>query len=795
MFKNHLKTAFRSLLKNKGFTAINILGLALGLTTCLFIVFYVFDELSYDRYNIKYDRICRVNTDLKYGGVVTSFAIAAPPVGDAMVREFPEVEKSTRIALAINLRFKKGSEVIEEDRAVYCDPAIFSIFTLPMLAGNPTTALHEPNSIVISESAAKKYFNITDGNYRDIIGKTLTLVSNESSLHEISGVIKDIPAQSHFKADFLLALDANQDHNWTHFNFGTYILLKPGADHKRLEAKFDALLQKNMNTAAFSYSKFAASGNFIKLNLTQLTDIHLHSNRQRELSANGNADYIYIFSAIAACILILACINFMNLSTARSANRAREVGVRKVLGSSRGHLIAQFLSESVMVTLAAAIIALAAAWVLLPFFNQLAGKQLTLNLQTFGWLVPALLAIILTVGLLAGAYPAFFLSAFQPINVLKGRLATGFKGGVLRSVLVVLQFSISIFLIVGTLVVYNQLNFIKNKDLGFNRSHMLVIKNVTTLHNPGAFKQEIKQIPGVINATLSSFLPTGSLRFPNTFSSEGGRSAQAEFWTVDEDYLNTMGMRLAQGRNFSNQFATDSSALILNETAAKMLGYTGNPLHKITNVKKDYHVVGVVKDFNFSSLRDNVTPLVMVMAPDWMASLSVKVNTTNLPALMNRIESQWKASAPNQHFEYSFMDEDFNALYSSEQRMGKLFIIFTVLAIIVACLGLFGLAAYAAEQRTREVSIRKVLGASVSAITTMLSKDFIRLVIISIIIATPLAWLLMQKWLQGFAYRQNIQWWVFVVTAIGALVIAVITVSYQAVKAALVNPADSLRGE
>ncbi len=795
MFKNYLKTAFRSLLKSKGFTAINILGLALGLATGLLIVFYVFDEWSYDRYNVKCDSIYRVNTDLKYGGVVTSFAIAAPPVGDAMVKEFPEVQKSTRIGLAVNLRFKKGNEVIEEDKAIYCDPAIFDIFTLPMLAGNPATALREPNSIVISESAARKYFSITDGSYRGVIGKTLTLVSNENSLHKISGVIKDIPAQSHFKADFLLALDADQDHNWAHFNFNTYILLKPGADYKRLEAKFDALLKKSINSAAFSYSKFAAGGNFIKLNLSPLADIHLYSNRQRELGANGNADYIYIFSAIAVCILILACINFMNLSTARSANRAREVGVRKVLGSSRGHLIAQFLSESVMVTLAAAIIAAAAAWAVLPFFNQLAGKQLTLNLQTFGWLLPVLLVIVLTVGLLAGAYPAFFLSAFQPINVLKGRLAAGFKGGLLRSVLVVLQFSISIFLIVGTLVVYNQLDYIKNKDLGFNRSQVLVIKNVTTLQSPRAFKQEIKQIPGVINATLTSFLPTGSLRFPNTFSSEGGRSAQAEFWTVDEDYLTTMGMHLAQGRNFSKQFATDSSGLILNETAAKMLGYAGNPLQKITNVKKEYHIIGVVKDFNFSSLRDNVTPLVMVMAPDWMASLSVKVNTNNLPALMNRIENQWKASAPNQHFEYSFMDEDFNALYSSEQRMGKLFIIFTGLAIIIACLGLFGLAAYAAEQRTREVSIRKVLGASVSAITTMLSKDFIRLVIISIIIATPLAWLVMQKWLQGFAYRQNIQWWVFVVTAIGALVIAATTVSYQAVKAALVNPADSLRGE
>lgn len=523
-----------------------------------------------------------------------------------------------------------------------------------------------------------------------------------------------------------------------------------------------------------------------------LKDIHLRSNRQRELGANGNIQYIYIFSAIAVFILILACINFMNLSTARSADRAREVGVRKVLGSSRFELVAQFLTESLTITLTAAIIAALMTWLLLPVFNQVSGKELFISLQTFAWLLPVLLAIIIVVGLLAGAYPAFFLSAFRPVHVLKGKLATGFKGGTFRSFLVVFQFGISIFLMAGTLIVYNQLNYIQNKDLGFNRSQVLIVKNVTTLHDPRILKQEVKNTPGVIDATLSSFLPTGTLRFPNVFASSSAKNIQGEFWTVDEDYITTMGMNLVSGRNFSNQFATDSSAMLINETAARILGYKGDPAERI-NTK--YHIIGVIKDFNFSSLRDNVTPVFMVMAPDWMASLSIKVNTTNLPALMNKIESTWKGLSPNQHFEYSFMDEDFNALYASEQRMGKLFIIFTTLAIIIACLGLFGLAAYAAEQRNREISIRKVLGASVSSIASMLSKDFVKLVIISIIIATPLAWLVMQKWLQGFAYRQNIQWWVFVITGLGALFIAVITVSYQSIKAAVVNPADSLRGE
>ncbi|MBB3057123.1 ABC transporter permease [Mucilaginibacter gotjawali] len=788
MIRNYLKTAFRSLLKNKGFTFINVFGLALGLATCLLIVFYVFDELSYDRYNAKYERIYRVNSDLKYGGTLTSFAIAAPPVGDAMAREFPEVERSTRLALAINLRFKKGNEIIQEDRSIYCDPNIFDIFTLPMIAGDPKTALRDPNDIVISEKTAKKYFSSTD-----VVGKTLTKVGNDgNSIYKIAGVIRDIPAQSHFKADFLFGLDANQGKGWNGFMFNTYILLQPGADPNHLEAKFDGLLRRHIDTKDFNYTKFAAHGNYIKLSLTPLEDIHLQSNRQRELSANGNIQYVYIFSAIAIFILVLACINFMNLSTARSANRAREVGVRKVLGSTRRHLVAQFLAESLIVTLAAAIIAVVIALLLLPFFNQVSGKELSISRHTFTWLLPALLVIIVVVGILAGAYPAFFLSAFQPVHVLKGKLSAGFKGSKLRSFLVVFQFAISIFLIIGTLVVYNQLNYIQNKSLGFSRDQVLIVKNVTTLKDPKILKQEIKQIPGVVNATLTSFLPTGTLRFPNVFNASSGKNIQGEYWTVDEDYISTMGMKLVSGRNFSNQFATDSSAMIINETAARMLGYNGSPAERI-NTK--YHIIGVVKDFNFSSLRDNVTPLFMVMAPDWMASLSIKVNTTDLPALMGRIESTWKQLSPNQHFEYSFMDEDFNALYSNEQRMGQLFIIFTTLAIIIACLGLFGLAAYAAEQRNREIGIRKVLGANVSTIVTMLSGDFMKLALISILISSPLAWLAMEKWLQSYAYREQIHWWVFAITALGALLIAFITISFQSIKAAMANPVESLKNE
>ncbi|HWD89976.1 MAG TPA: ABC transporter permease [Mucilaginibacter sp.] len=788
MIRNYIKTALRSLLKNKGFTAINIFGLALGLSICLLIVYYVADELSYDRFNSKSEGIFRVNTEFKFGGTVSSFAISAPAVGEGLVNSFPQVENSVRINQAINIRFKKGSEVIEEKKTVYCEPSIFSIFTLPMIYGDPKTALQAPADIVISESAAKKYFDKTD-----VVGQTL-FMTTDSSVHKITGVIRDMPAQSHFHADFFMTMGPN-DHHWLNFINNTYILLRPGVNYKGLEEKFTALMQKRMNSSTFNYDRFAKKGSYIKLSLTPLTDIHLHSNRQRELEPNSDIRYVYIFSIVAVFVLILACVNFINLSIARSASRAREVGIRKVLGSLRRHLIAQFLSESIIVTLAGALLAVLFAWIMLPLFNQMSGKSLTVTSHTFIYLLPALLAVVLIVGVVAGSYPAFFLSAFQPVNVLKGKLSVGFKGGFMRNTLVVFQFSISIFLIVGTLVIYNQLNYIQNKDLGFNRNQVLIIKNAHALKNPKILQQEIKQISGVVDASLTSYLPTTSSRWPNNITMGTNKSVQTEFWQVDEDYLATMGIKLKEGRNFSSEMRTDSTAIILNETAAKMLGYNGDPTVKFYFGNKEYHAVGIVKDFNFSSLRDNVTPVVLVNESDWMSSLDVKMNTANLNSMMAQIENKWRAFAPDQHMEYSFMDDEFNTMYNAERRMGQLSITFTTLAIIIACLGLFSLAAYAAEQRTKEIGIRKVLGASVRAITAMLSKDFIKLVAISIIIAGPLAWFAMNKWLQGFAYRQYIRWWVLASAAVAAIVIAFITISFQSIRAALANPVDSLRSE
>ncbi|HEY2580543.1 MAG TPA: ABC transporter permease, partial [Mucilaginibacter sp.] len=774
MIKNLIKTAFRNLLKNKGFTAINVLGLALGLATCMLIVFYVFDELSFDKYNVNADRMYRVNNDIKFGGTANSYAVSPAPLAAALKSDFPEIEQVTRFRMRGGNQVKKGNQNIQEDMMIFADPSIFDVFTLPMIDGDPATALKEPHSVVINEKTAKKYFNRTN-----VVGQVLTF--NDTAQYKITGVIKDIPQQSHFNFDFFISMPTlaeSRDNSWFSSNFNTYVVLKPGADYKKLEAKFDGFYKKHagpqlQSVLHLSFTNFEQAGNYIRINLMPLKKIHLESNRVAEIGSNGDIKTVYIFSAIAVFILLIACVNFMNLSTARSSNRAKEVGVRKVLGSPRKYLIAQFLMESILITLVAAIIALLAAGLLLPLFNQMSGKELTVTPQIISWLLPFLLIIIIVIGCLAGSYPALFLSGFQPIEVLKGKLTAGFKGGFLRSFLVVFQFAISIFLIIGTLVIYNQLKYIQNKDLGYNRDHVLSIQNVYSLGNAAkTFKQEVKQLAGVKNASIGEALPTWNYGNSTTMFKDKvidqKRALNTQYWGIDEDYLNTLGIKIVAGRNFSREMLTDSTAIIINEAAAKLLGYS-DPLNQILYVPQDsqakttkgYHIIGVIKDFNFKSLRENVTPLVFNLSQRGGA-FSVLINSSNIPGLLSQIKSKWKDVSPNQQFGYSFMDDDFNNLYNAEQRTGKIAVSFTSLAIIIACLGLFGLAAYAAEQRTKEIGIRKILGAKVSTIVGMLSKDFIKLVVIAILIAAPLAWWAMQKWLESFAYRQNIQWWIFV---------------------------------
>jgi putative ABC transport system permease protein len=691
------------------------------------------------------------------------------------------------------VRIKKGDAEIKEDNVIRSDASLFDVFTLPMIDGDPHTALKDPHSVVITESMAWKYFGRTA-----VVGQTL-FFANDSLDYKITGVIRDVPRSSHFKADFFLStadLPEINENNWTAMYYSTYIVLRPDADVQHLAVKLPAFFRHELNEARFGVDAFEAGGNYYRLSLIPLTDIHLHSNRSRELAPNSSFEYIYIFSAIALLILVMACVNFMNLSTARSAGRARDVGVRKVLGSSRPALIMRFLLESITVTAFAALLAILLSWLLLPLFNRLSGKEITISLSMLGWLLPSAVVGILVIGVAAGAYPAFFLSAFQPVDVLKGKLAGGFKGGGLRSFLVVFQFAMSVFLMISTGVVQDQLKYIRNKDLGYDRSQVLTIRNAGVLGDPGMIRQEMKQLSGVEDATVTTFPPTGKIRWPHSVT-VGRTSVQLEHWPVDANYIATMGMHIVKGRNFSEELKTDSNAIILNESAIALMGIAKDPLGAVVeDGNKKFHVVGIVKDFNFNSLRNNITPLSLVLGgQDANSLLCIRTKTKDLPGLMDRIEGKWKQMAPHIRFDYSFMDQDFDALYQAELRLGHVFTSFAALAIFIACLGLFGLAAYAAERRNKEIGIRKVLGASVSGVVVLLSKDFIRLTLIAFAIAAPVAWWVMHRWLRGFAYRVTIPWTLLVIAGATAVAIAFVTISFQSLKAANANPIKSLRSE
>jgi len=805
MFKNYVKVALRNLWKNKAFSAINIIGLAAGLAVCLLIVLYVVDELSYDKYNKNADRIYRLDADIYFNNTQAIFAVAPDPLAPALKRDFPDIEEVTRVNYQGDILIKKDNQNVKDHHAAFADSTFFKVFTVQMIQGNPATALNEPNSIVIDETTAKKYFNSTN-----VVGKTL-YVDNSTNC-KITGIIKDIPKQSHFHFSFIRPRGKDND-SWLSNNTYNYVLVKPGVTKQKLQSEVNATinnylgkeLQEQLHASLTDMEK---KGNHFIYHATPLTDIHLHSDKQYEIEANGDITYVYIFSVIAIFILLIACINFMNLSTARSANRAKEVGIRKVAGSLRSHLITQFLTESVLLSFFSMLIAIAIAALLLPLFNQLAGKEMHVSTLFSTWLFPVMVALVFVVGCIAGSYPAFYLSSFQPIQVLKGKIAKGFKSSWLRSGLVVFQFSISIILIIGTIVIYNQLDYIRSRKIGYNRDQVLVLHNAYYLDKQiHSFRNELLNIPGVTNATISGDLPTG-INFDNegwfrdaTF--DASKAVVLTNFYVDENYVPTLGMQMAQGRNFSKDFPSDSTGIILNEAAVKVLSFK-DPL-KETLYRPDfsngningaiaYHIVGVVKDFNFSSMHNNVGPLIIQLSENW-GSIAVRINSKNIPSLINSIQAKWNSMAPGQPFNYTFMDADFNNVYTAEQQTGKLFITFAVFAIFIGCLGLFGLVTYAAEQRTKEIGVRKVLGASVSGIVAMLSKDFAKLVLIASLIAFPVAWWAMNKWLQSFAYRINISWWVFVIAGIAAIAIALITVSFQAIKAALSNPVKSLRTE
>ena len=806
MFKNYLKIASRNLWRNKTFSAINIFGLALGIATCLLIILFVQNELSYDRYNEKSDQIYRVVFRGTMQGGVIKEANVMPPVAQTFKNDFPEVLEATRIHTDGMPRISYGTRIFRESVLAFVDSNFFHVFSLPFIEGDPKTALLEPYTVVITKATAKKYF----GN-ETAIGKVLEFKDQKATLR-VTGVIDKVPENSHFHFDLfgsMSTLPESRSQTWLASNFYTYLVLPKAYDYKKLEAKFPLAVEKYISpqlkqAMGLTIDEFRQKGNNIGFYLQPLTDIHLHSDLTGDMEPYGDIRYVYIFSAVAVFMLLIACINFMNLSTAGASRRAREVGIRKVLGSMKLELVRQFLVESLLLTAIAMIISIILVYWALPFFNNLTGQNLSFHLQTNHWFLPGLLLFGLFTGLLAGSYPAFFLSSFKPVTVLKGNFASTKRSIGFRSGLVVFQFFISICLIVGTAVVYKQLSFIQQKKLGYDRNQVLVVEEAFWLgKNQDVFRQQLLQDPRVVSVSGSGYLPAGSSFNNNFFAYPDAKASQfikALRYEVDYDYISTLGMEMAEGRNFSKEFGTDSTAVILNETAAKAFGWGPEALgHTITHIDNDskkytYHVIGNVKDFHFRSLHELITPLVMTIGANYSIVI-VKTKTKDIAGLIASVQQKWNDLKAESPFSYSFLDDRFNNTYKSEKTIGRILGIFAGLTIFVACLGLFGLVTFTAEQRTKEIGIRKVLGADVTGIVSLLSKNFLKLVLLAFAIAAPVAWYVMHIWLQDFAYRINISLWIFVLAAFFTMLITLFTVSFRAIRAALANPVKSLRSE
>ncbi|WP_374949090.1 ABC transporter permease [Mucilaginibacter sp.] len=794
MLKNHFKIALRNLWRHRGFSFINITGLSVGITACFFMFMYVAFELSYDKFHTKVDRIYRVVTDLKTPSETLKIDVTSWAFAPNLKDEFPEIESFVRLGGG-GFLVKKDNIKFQEEQTLCADSSFFKVFDFKLLKGNPKTALNAQMSVVFSETTAKKYFGD-----QNPLGQTV-LLTGDNIPATVTGIMQDFPANSQIKADMLVSMSSlterfrkGVDKEWSNYGVTSYLLLKPGVDANVLEKKFPAFFDKRNGVEQRKIQMFPT------LHLEPMKDVYLYSKRGGQ--ETGSISNVYTFGIVATFILLIACINFINLTTARSVERAKEVGIRKVVGAAKGELAGQFIGETVVLCLMAFVITVILSVLLLPLFNQLSGKIVSPGIFSSPWSVIILFVASISIGLLAGIYPALVLSSFKPVMVLKGRFSTGTKGTMLRKSLVVAQFSISIALIIGTIIVYNQMDFMRNRDLGFTKDQVVVLD---TNNDPGkdAFKQTIASLPGVKSVTTSSSIPGGGNAgaYSEIENSKGDlQVANLDLYFVDFDYINQFKIKMVAGRPFQREFMnTDTAqAMVLNEEAVRLFGYR-SPQQAIGKRFKQWgregKIVGVMKDFHFRSLQEKITPLSMRVELKNLNLISVKVSGSNVNGTLAAIESKWKQILPNRPYSYFFLDEFFDRQYRAEQRFGKLFFNFSILAIAISCLGLLGLASYSTYQRTREIGIRKVLGASTSGIVNMLSMDFMKLVLISFFIATPVAWYFMHKWLQDFAYRIDIQWWVFVVAGILALLVAITTISFQAIKAALTNPVKSLRSE
>ncbi len=807
MLRNYFTIGWRNLIRQKMYSLIKVGGFAIGIAACLLISLYILDELSFDKTQKDGDRIFRVIGVFRDNGRLYRDVWFPAPFAKVMKQDYPEIELAGRFngsslfgAGGNEIRRIDEQENSHEEGFVYVDQELIDILQLPVVNGNPHHLLDKPNTMVITRRKAEKFFP-----NQDPVGQAMIINNDDKNPLTISGVLEDFPVNSHIQFDFLITMTGREfwkgeQDTWRASNYHTYITVRPGTDVSALEKKATDGILKNYVLPSMKEANIANAEELIKqgyLEFQLVRDIHMASDISDGLS-HGDIRFVWLFGAIAGFILLIASVNFINLSTAKSANRAKEVGLRKVVGSQRSSIIKQFLTESVLFSLLSFVVGISLAYLLLPFFNVLAAKSLVFPWKIW-WLAPGILAAIIAVGVLAGLYPSFYLSSFRPSQVLKGSVSQGAKHAGARSALVVFQFTTSIVLIIATIIIYQQMDFILTRKTGFDKDQVLIIEGTQTLNRRVfTFKDELLQLQGVQNVSITDYIPVrGGKRNGNGFWNEGkqkeDREVNTQTWSVDTDYIKTLGMKIVAGRDFSAQMATDSGAMIINQSMARELGLQ-DPIGKKIYNYKNWDIIGVVEDFNFESMKENITPLAMHLGLS-STMVCVKVNTDDIAGTISAINAKWKIVAPNQSFRYSFLDQSYARMYEDVQRTGHIFTSFAILAIIVACLGLFALSAFMVEQRGKEISIRLVLGASVNSVFQLLTWSFVRLVLISFAIAVPIAWMMMQRWLEDYVFRISIGWEVFIIAGAMAVATAVITISYQSIRAALVNPVDQLKAE
>lgn len=801
MFKSYLKTTLRSIKKHLGYSLINIMGLAIGMACCILILLFVFDELSYDKFHENHDRIYRVTRQwLNEDGVISlHLGQVAPPIGPLLENDFPEIVHAVRIIGAGGLLVGRNANFFEEPRFFFAEEDFFNVFTYEMIAGDPATALRDPMTVVITQEMAEKYFGSENP-----LGQSITVKADPIKVDmTVSGVIKTMPHNSHFHADILGSFKTYEAvageeelRSWSSNNYGTYFLLEENYDISQLKNQMDPFIDRHLSQGMSERTK---------LQLQKLTDIHLHSHLDSEIEANSDITYVYIFSIIAFFVLLIACINFINLATARSSGRAKEVGLRKVVGAQRSQLIRQFLGESILTAVISLLIAVVMVILILPKFNQFVGRILSFNLVSNLSLVFLLFLFAISVGILSGIYPALFLSAFKPVRTLKGKLDSGKKGFSFRTVLVVFQFTISIVLIICVSVVSSQLSYMQTRNLGFDKEHVVVLPSSPAIaKNLDSFKSRLLLNPSILSISAAKRVPSGRLLDSSGASVLSGETSQPitfriALLRVDHDYIPTFRMEMAAGRNFSREIRTDSNqAFILNETAIRRIGWK-TPEEAIEQGfgygGRKGQIVGVVKDFHFESFHQEIAPIVMLLSSTSLNQISIRINSQNIPQTMAFLQDIWSEMRPEYPFSYYFIDENFDQLYRSEENLSRIFSYFAFLSIFIGCLGLFGLASYTAERRTKEIAVRKVLGASSGGLVVLLSKEFSKWVLLANVIAWPIGYFIMSRWLQDFAYRSGIAIWAFFLAGGLAWTIAFLTVSYQTIKASLADPVSALKYE